>query len=138
MSEKSQNTDFEFFEKLTKKYFLELEQNVLHIQQTLFDLQNEYYKLWKNHVLSQISLQKEFFIKSGFNYSLPNTTKDMIENTSVQTIHLSSIFHKMIITNIEQGKNYVKTFNENLEIFVNLNRKMIQNWISVFNSNQNN
>lgn len=35
MSENSQNNDFELFEKINKKYFLELEQNVPHIQQTL-------------------------------------------------------------------------------------------------------
>ncbi|KEQ57198.1 hypothetical protein SCCGRSA3_01582 [Marine Group I thaumarchaeote SCGC RSA3] len=137
MSEESQNNDFELFEKINKKYFLELEQNVPHIQQTLFDLQNEYYKLWKNYVTSQLSLQKEFFNKSGLDYSFPDTAKDIIENMSDETIKFRSILHKMTIAHIEQGKNYAKTLNDNSNIFTNLNRKILQNWISMFKTNQN-
>ena len=137
MSENSQNNDFELFEKINKKYFLELEQNVPHIQQTLFDLQNEHYKLWKNYVTSQLSLQKEFFNKSGFNYSFPDATKNVIENMSDETIKFRSILHKMTIANIEQGKNYAKTLNDNSNIFVDLNRKILKNWISMFKPNQN-
>ncbi|WP_428326988.1 hypothetical protein [Nitrosopumilus sp.] len=132
----SENSNFELFEKISKKYFLEIEQNVPHIQQTLFDLQNEYYKLWKNYVTSQLSLQKEFFNKSGFNYSFPDDTKNIIENMSDETIKFRSIFHKMTIANIEQGKDYAKTLNDNSDTFVNLNKKIMQNWISMFNPNQ--
>ena len=137
MSENSQNNDFELFEKINQKYFLEIEQNVPHIQQTLFDLQNEYYKLWKNYLTSQLSLQKEFFSKSGFDYSFPDTAKDIIENMSDETIRFRSILHKMAIANIEQGKNYAKTLNDNSETFVDLNKKIMDNWISMFKTNQN-
>ncbi len=137
MSENSQNADFELFEKISNKYFLELEQNVPHIQQTLFDLQNEYYKLWKNYLTSQLSLQKEFFTKSGFDYSLPTSAKEIIENMSEETIKFRSILHKMTIGNIEQGKNYAKTLNDNSNTFADLNRKIIDNWISMFKTNQN-
>ena len=137
MSENSQNNDFELFEKINKKYFLEIEQNVPHIQQTLFDLQNEYYKLWKNYVTSQLSLQKEFFNKSGLDCSVPDTAKDIIENMSDETIKFRSILHKMTIANIEQGKNYAKTLNDNSGTFVDLNKKIMSNWISMLKTNQN-
>lgn len=136
MSEKPGNDDFELFENIYKKYFLELEQNVPHIQQTLFDLQNEYYKLWKNCMTSQLSLQKEFFEKSEFNYSFPNVSKDIIRNMSDETIKFRSILHKLIIANIEQTKNYVKTLNDNSETFVDLNKKIMENWISIFKNKQ--
>ena len=136
MSEKPGNDDFELFENIYKKYFLELEQNVPHIQQTLFDLQNEYYKLWKNCMTSQLSLQKEFFEKSKFNYSFPNVSKDIIRNMSDETIKFRSILHKLTIANIEQTKNYVKTLNDNSETFVDLNKKILENWISIFKNKQ--
>jgi hypothetical protein len=136
MSEKPGNDDFELFENIYKKYFLELEQNVPHIQQTLFDLQNEYYKLWKNCMTSQLSLQKEFFEKSEFNYSFPNVSKDIIRNMSDETIKFRSILHKLIIANIEQTKNYVKTLNDNSETFVDLNKKIMENWIFIFKNKQ--
>lgn len=137
MSEKSQNDDFELFEKINQKYFLEIEQNVPHIQQTLFDLQNEYYKLWKNNVNSLLALQKEFFDKSGFDYSFPKTAREIIENMSEETIKFRSLIHKMIITSIEQNKNYAKTLNDNSNTFVDLNKKIIENWVSMFKTNQN-
>ena len=137
MSENHQNNDFELFEKINQKYFLEIEQNVPHIQQTLFDLQNEYYKLWKNHITSQLSLQKEFFNKSGFDYSFPDTAKEIIENMSEETIKFRSLLHKMMIANIEQSKNYAKTLNDNSGTFVDLNKKIVENWISMFKTNQN-
>ena len=137
MSEKSQNDDFELFEKINQKYFLEIEQNVPHIQQTLFDLQNEYYKLWKNNVNSQLALQKEFFNKSEFDYSFPKTAREIIENMSEETIKFRSLIHKMIITSIEQNKNYAKTLNDNSNTFVDLNKKIIENWVSMFKTNQN-
>ena len=46
--------------QISKKYFLEVEHTVPHIQQILFDLQNECYKTWKNTVNANISIQKEF------------------------------------------------------------------------------
>ena len=137
MSKNSQNDNFELFEKINQKYFLEIEQNVPHIQQTLFDLQNEYYKLWKNYVNSQLSLQKEFFNKSGLDYSFPDTAKDIIENMSDETIKFRSLLHKMTVTNIEQNKNYAKTLNDNSNTFVDLNKKIIENWVSMFKTNQN-
>ena len=137
MSKNSQNNDFELFEKINQKYFLEIEQNVPHIQQTLFDLQNEYYKLWKNYVNSQLSLQKEFFSKSGFDYSFPDTAKDIIKNMSEETIKFRAILHKMTVANIEQSKNYAKTLNDNSGTFIDLNKKIMDNWISMFKINQN-
>ena len=40
----SESKDFEILDKSNNKYFTELEHSVPHIQQTLFDLQNECYK----------------------------------------------------------------------------------------------
>ncbi|KAF6244392.1 hypothetical protein [Nitrosopumilus sp. b2] len=132
MSDKPKHSDFELFEKISKKYFLELEQNVPHIQQTLFDLQNEYYKVWKNFVNSNLSLQKEFLTTSGLDSKLPDATKDIIENIADETIQFRSILHKITISNIEYGKNYAKKLNDNADAFVDLNRKITQYWASAF------
>ena len=128
----SQKNDFELFENISKKYFLEIEQNVPHIQQTLFDLQNEYYKVWKNFINSNLSLQKEFSNKSGFDFVLPDATKDFIENMAEETIKFRSAYHKITITTIEHVKNNAKTWNENANTFVDLNRKIMQFWLSAF------
>ena len=43
----------------------------------------------------------------------------------------------MTIANIEQSKNYAKTLNDNSNTFTDLNRKIMDNWISMFKANQN-
>lgn len=136
MSSNFKTDDFEIFENISKKYFLELEQNIPHIQQTLFDLQNEYYKLWKDNFMSQLLLQKEFFNKSELDNFIPKNFKEIFENMSDETIKFRSIIHKMTITNIEQGKNYAKTLNDNSNTFIEINRKFLENWISILKINQ--
>ncbi|AFS80904.1 hypothetical protein NKOR_05090 [Candidatus Nitrosopumilus koreensis AR1] len=134
----SQTDNFELFEKISKKYFVELEQNVPHIQQTLFDLQNEYYKVWKNYVNSNILLQKEFSTRSGFGPKFSDDVKEIIENMSDETIKFRSIFHKIAIANIEHGKSYAKTLNDNAYTFADLNKKIMKYWISVLSPYSNN
>ena len=46
--EKSQHDGFAVIDKVNQRYFSEIEHSVPHFQQTLFDLQNECYKSWKN------------------------------------------------------------------------------------------
>lgn len=138
MNEASSSNDFEMIEKINKKYFVQIEQNVPHIQQTLFDLQNEYYKVWKNYVNSNLSLQKEFLTRSGLDSKLPDETKKIIENMSDDLIKFGSMLHKLIIANIERGKSYAKTLSENTDTFVDLNRKIAQYWVSAFTGNPNN
>ena len=41
MTENKNLEDFHLLDQLNKKYFTELENSVPHIQQTLFDLQND-------------------------------------------------------------------------------------------------
>jgi len=80
MSEKNEaHKEFTIIERVNKKYFTEIESSVLHFQQTLFDLQNECYKSWKNAVKANVSLQKEFAEKSGYNFELPKTTQTILE-----------------------------------------------------------
>ena len=80
MSEnKESKGNFDVIDQISKKYFSEVEHSVPHMQQVLFDLQNEYYKTWKNVVNANIELQKEFLSTSGFNYLIPDTAKTILD-----------------------------------------------------------
>lgn len=133
MTENNDSLDnFDVIEQTASKYFSEIEHTVPHIQQILFDLQNEYYKTWKNAVNANISLQKEFAAKSGFNFVLPKDAKSIYENIGEETVKYRSLYHKMTISSIEAGKKNIKTWNENADVFVNLNRNLMDSWISAF------
>jgi len=124
--------NFDVIEQINKKCFSEIEHSVPLFQQILFDLQNECYKTWKNAVNTNISLQKEFLAKSGFNYILPKAAKTFFENMSEETIQYRSFCNKIVISTIASGKKNVKTWNENADVFVDLNRKIMKFWLSVF------
>jgi hypothetical protein len=124
--------NFDVIEQINKKYFSEIEHAVPHIQQILFDLQNECYKTWKNAVNANISLQKEFSAKSGFNYVLPEAAKTIFVNMGEEVIQNRSFWNKSIVTAIEAGKKNIKTWNQNADVFVDLNKKIMQFWLSAF------
>ncbi len=124
--------NFTLIDHVNKKYFTEIESSVLHFQQTLFDLQNECYKLWKNAVNVNVSLQKEVAEKSGYNFTLPKTAQDIIMNMGDEITKYRLTTNKIAITTIESGKKNVKTWNDNANTIVDLNRKIIQYWLTSF------
>ncbi|NQV39592.1 MAG: hypothetical protein HQ505_03500 [Nitrosopumilus sp.] len=131
----SENKDFEILDKLNNKYFTELETSVPHVQQTLFDLQNEFYKTWRNTITANTTLYKEFLNNSGSTF--PKSAQDLVENVSEEALKFRSMYNKFTISHIESIKNTSKTWNDNAETFVDLNRKIMHYWLSVFSSKNN-
>ena len=80
MSKTSQDSkdDSDVIDTVTQKYFLEIEHSVPHMQQVLFDFQNECYKTWKNAINANISLHKEFLDKSGLDYATLDSMKSLV------------------------------------------------------------
>ena len=124
--------EFTIIEQVNKKYFTEIESSVLHFQQTLFDLQNECYKSWKNAVKANVSLQKEFAEKSGYNFALPKTAQTILEDIGDEITQYRLASNQIAIKTIESGKKNVKTWNDNANTFVDLNRKIMDYWLTVF------
>ena len=119
-------------DQISKKYFSEVETSVPHMQQVLFDLQNECYKTWKNAINANISLQKEFQSTSGLNYAIPEAAKSLVENMSEETVKYRAYCNKITIANIESAKKNAKTINDSAELFIDLNRKIMHYWVSAF------
>lgn len=130
----SKNQDSNIFEEINKKYFTELEHTVPHIQQTLFDLQNECYKSWRHAVDSNTSLYTEFLSSSG--YKFPKAAKDILNTMGEETTKYRTVCNKLVISNIEYVKNTAKTWNDNADAFVELNRKIMHYWLSTFSPNR--
>ena len=119
-------------DKVAKKYFLEIEHSVPHMQQVLFDFQNECYKTWKNVISANISLHKEFLDRSGLDYAATDAAKSLVENVSEEALKYRAYCKKIAIANIGTAKQNAKTLNDNAELFTDLNRKMMQFWMSTF------
>ncbi len=126
----AENNDYDILDQLNNKYFTELEHSVPHMQQTLFDLQNEFYKTWRNTITANTSLYKEFLSNSG--YQFPKSAKDIVENMSAEALKFRSVYNKLTISNIENMKNTAKTWNDNADTFVDLNQKIMHHWLEAF------
>ena len=131
----TENSNFDVLDEINKKYFTELEHWVPHIQQTLFDLQNEFYKSWRNTVTANTSLYKEFINTSGF--EMPKVTNDILKSMSEEGLKYREVCNKLAISNIESVKNSTKTWNDNADSFVELNRKIMHFWLSAFSRKRN-
>ncbi len=118
--------------KISKKYFSEIEQYVPHLQQTLFDFQNEYYKIWKNTINSNLSLCEKFNTQLGFDFMLPEPSQKLLENIHEKIIQYRSLYHKILIKSIESGKENATVWNEHVKLLNEQNEKILQFWSSIF------
>jgi len=118
--------------KISKKYFSEIEQYVPHLQQTLFDFQNEYYKIWKNTINSNLSLCEKFNTQLGFDFMLPEPSQKLLENIHEKIIQYRSLYHKILIKSIESGKENATVWNEHVKLLDEQNEKILQFWSSIF------
>ena len=110
MSQKENKVEdnFSILEKNNKRYFAEIENSVPHFQQELFELQNEFYKTWKNIVNTNFAIQREFADKIGINYALPKTSQTIIENINEEFANFCSMRDKAIIATIQTTKKNIK------------------------------
>ena len=131
----SENKDFEILDKLNSKYFTELESSVPHIQQALFDLQNECYKTWRNTITANTLLYKVFWSDSGLNF--PKSAQDIVVSMGEEALKFRAVYNKLAISNIESVKNTANTWNENAEGLTDLNRKIMHYWLSAFSPKRN-
>jgi len=98
----------------------------------LFDFQNELYKTWKNTINTNISLHKGFITKSRFNSKLNDSMQKIIDSMNTENYKFRSLYNKTLIKSIATGKDNIKIWNDNTTIFVDLNQKIMQYWMSVF------
>ena len=136
-NEENSKDNPDMIDQISKKYFLEVEHSVPYMQQVLFDLQNECYKTWKNAVNANISLQKEFLSTSGLDYVFPEAAKSLVANMGEEAARYRKYCNKITIANIESTKKNAKKLNDNAELFVDFNRKIMQYWTSVFYQKRN-
>jgi len=132
------NDNFAVFQQASDKYFADVESCVPRYQQTISELQDEYIQAWKNVTNATISLQKEFAIKTGFNSNLPEATRNVIENMTEQVVKARSVRDQIVLSIIEVGKKNIRTWNDNAKTFADLNRNIMQSWMSAFTPKREN
>ncbi len=123
--------NFVIFQQSVDKYFSQLEQTVSRYFQAITDLQEEYIHAWRNAIKANFSLQKEFATKSGLEITLPEASKKIFRDTNDNFLKTRSVRDQIGIATIETTKKNVKTFSDNVSAFADLNRDIMQSWISL-------
>jgi hypothetical protein len=84
-----------------------------------------------------ITLQKEYAQKAGITTSMPEATLKMLHNTTDEFVKVNSIQNQVVLATIDATQQNIKTFNDNAKSFADLNRNILQSWISVFTAKNN-
>jgi len=133
MSNESTKKDvFSTVEATVDKQVHAAEKSFPNYQTSVTSLQQEYTEAFKNIVESSIALQREFANKTGINTGVPQATEDAERQSNEQISKVQDVQTKIALATIDATRQNVKTFNENAKAFADLNKSVMQSWITAF------
>jgi len=128
---------FSAYQENVDKLFNGIKQSVPQYHQSITNVQQEYLQAYENIVDSTITLQKEYAKKSGMATNIPEATLKVIHDTTEEFVKAASIQNQVALATIDATQQNIKTFNDNAKSFADLNRNILQSWISVFTTKTN-
>ena len=128
---------FSVYQENVDKIFNGIRQSVPQYHQSITNVQQEYLQAYENMVDSTITLQKEYVQKAGIAANIPEATLKVIRDTTEEFVKAASIQNQVTLATIDATQQNIKTFNDNAKSFADLNRNILQSWISVFTTKTN-
>jgi len=139
-NEQSQNNPkdaFSTYQQNVDKVFTSFKQSVPQYHQSITNVQQEYLQAYENMVDSSITIQKEFAKKSGIAANIPEATLKVMRDTTEEFVKAASIQNQIALATIDATQQNIKTFNDNAKSFADLNKNIMQSWISAFATRNN-
>ena len=133
----SQKDIFGVYQQNVDKYFTGIKQSVPRYHQSVTNVQQEYLDAVENVINSTIALQKDFALKSGITTNVPSAALKVIRDTTEEIVKAYDVQNKVTLAAIDSAQQNIKTFNENAKAFADLNKNIIQSWISTFAQKSN-
>ena len=128
---------FSVYQQNMDKFFNTVRQSVPQYHQAITNVQQEFIQAYENIADSTITLQKEYAKKSGMSTNIPEATLKVIRDTTEEFVKATSINNQVTLATIDATQQNIKTFNDNAKSFVDLNRNILQSWISAFTAKHN-
>ncbi len=128
----SQKDIFAVYQQNVDKYFTGVKQSVPRYHQSVTNVQQEYLEAVENVINSTIALQKDFATKSGITTNVPSAALRVIRDSTEEIVKAYEVQNKVALAIIDSTQQNIKTFNENAKAFVDLNKNVVQSWISTF------
>jgi len=128
---------FSVYQENIDKMLNIVKKSIPQYHQSITNVQQEYLQIFENMIDSSISLQKEFVTKVGIVSDAPTTTLNVIDDTTEEFVKSSSIQNQIALATIDATQQNIQTFNDNAKSFVDLNKNILQSWISTFSIKSN-
>jgi spore coat polysaccharide biosynthesis protein SpsF (cytidylyltransferase family) len=128
---------FSVYQDSIDKIFTGIRQSVPQYHQSITNVQQEYLQAYENVVDSTITLQKEYAKKFGVATNIPQATLKVMNDTTEEFVKAASIHNQITLATIDATQQNIKTFNDNAKSFADLNRNILQSWISAFTTKNN-
>jgi len=133
MSKTQETKDvFGIYEDSLDSSFATINKVTPRFHQSVTDLQQQYMQTCENTIRAFISTQKEFATKAGINANIPDAALNVLRDTTEQVNKAYSLQSQIVQTSIDTTKQNIKTYNDNAKTFADLNKNIIQSWITVF------
>ena len=133
MSTQTQNSDaYTLYKQNIQKYFENITKQTPQYFQSITHLQDECMKTCEKAINATVSMQQEFAKKSGMKTDIPDSAKTAIIDTNKQIVQASTINNQLVKTTIDATVQNIKTFNDNVNAFADLNKNIIQSWMTPF------
>ena len=128
---------FSVYQQNVDKFFTSMKQSVPQYHQSITNVQQEYLQAYENIVDSSFTMQKEFARKSGIAANIPEATLKVIRDTTDEFVKATSMQNQIALATIDATQQNIKTFNDNAKSFADLNKNVLQSWISAFTAHNN-
>lgn len=125
---------FSLYQQNVDKMFSGIKQFIPQYHQSITNVQQEYMQTFENMVSSSITLQKDLAKKSGIAAQIPDATIKAIRDTADDFVKAASIQNQLALTTIDATQQNIKTFNDNAKSFVDLNKNILQSWLTTFST----
>jgi len=127
-----ENDVFSTVEETVQEQVKSAEKSFPNYQTSVTSLQQEYTEAFQNIIDSTIALQREFANKTGINTALPEATESAVNKTNEQISKVQDVQNKVALATIDVTRQNIKTFNENAKAFADLNKGVLQSWLTAF------
>jgi len=128
---------FSVYQQNVDKFFSGIRTSVPQYHQAITNIQQEFIQAYENIADSAVTLQKEYVKKAGITSNVPETAIKVIQDTTEEVVKATSIQNQVTLATIDAAQQNIKTFNDNANSFAELNRNILQSWISVFATKNN-
>ena len=128
---------FSVYQQNVDKFFSGIRQSVPQYHQAITNVQQEFIQAYENIADSTITLQKEYAKKAGIAANIPEATIKVMQDTTEEIVKATSINNQVTLATIDAAQQNIKTFNDNAKSFAELNRNILQSWISAFTTKNN-